>query len=237
MHNLKLAFRTLFKSPFVTGVAIVSLALGIGANAAIFSLFNQMLLQRAAGAGAGAAGEPRRARPEAGIDVVQQRGRLRRRSSATRCSGTSSACSRSSPGSPRTVSFGANLAYKGQTQNGEGMLVSGSYFGVLGVQPALGRLLTPDDDKNIGGHFVTVLSHRYWTTQVQSGSQRPQRNDHRQRPGHDDRRRRARRASTARRSASRPQVFVPITMRGLMEPGFTALAKTAAATGPTCSRG
>ncbi len=45
MPNLKLAFRTLIKSPFVTLVAILSLALGIGANAAIFSLFNQLLLQ------------------------------------------------------------------------------------------------------------------------------------------------------------------------------------------------
>ena len=45
MRNVKLAFRTLFKTPFVTTVAVLSLALGIGANAAIFSLFNQMLLQ------------------------------------------------------------------------------------------------------------------------------------------------------------------------------------------------
>ena len=45
MINLKFALRTLFKSPFVTVVAIVSLALGIGANAAIFSLFNQELLR------------------------------------------------------------------------------------------------------------------------------------------------------------------------------------------------
>ncbi|MGH9162897.1 MAG: ABC transporter permease, partial [Vicinamibacteraceae bacterium] len=45
MVNLKLALRTLFKSPFLTIVAIVSLALGIGANAAIFSMFNQMLLR------------------------------------------------------------------------------------------------------------------------------------------------------------------------------------------------
>src|SRR5438270_7396214 len=44
MRDLKLAVRTLFKTPFVTAVAIVSLALGIGANAAIFSLFEQMLL-------------------------------------------------------------------------------------------------------------------------------------------------------------------------------------------------
>src|SRR5919107_6346121 len=45
MNNLKLAFRRLFKAPFVTSVAILSLALGIGANAAIFSLFDQMLLR------------------------------------------------------------------------------------------------------------------------------------------------------------------------------------------------
>ena len=45
MTNLKLAFRTLFKTPFVTVVAVLSLALGIGANAAIFSLFDQMLLR------------------------------------------------------------------------------------------------------------------------------------------------------------------------------------------------
>jgi hypothetical protein len=44
MLNLKFALRTLFKTPFVTGVAILSLALGIGANAAIFSIFDRMLL-------------------------------------------------------------------------------------------------------------------------------------------------------------------------------------------------
>ena len=45
MPNFRLALRTLFKTPFVTAVAILSLALGIGANSAIFSLFDQMLLR------------------------------------------------------------------------------------------------------------------------------------------------------------------------------------------------
>ena len=43
--NLKLALRSFLKSPFVTIVAVISLALGIGANAAIFSLFHEILLQ------------------------------------------------------------------------------------------------------------------------------------------------------------------------------------------------
>ena len=45
MANLRLAFQTLKKTPFVTAIAVLSLALGIGANAAIFSLFDQMLLR------------------------------------------------------------------------------------------------------------------------------------------------------------------------------------------------
>src|SRR5256885_6891083 len=45
MRHVTLAFRTLFKTPFVTGIAVISLALGIGANAAIFSLFDQILLR------------------------------------------------------------------------------------------------------------------------------------------------------------------------------------------------
>ena len=39
---------------------------------------------------------------------------------------------------------------------------------MLGLQPALGRLFTVDDDRNIGNHFVTVLSHDYWTTTLGS---------------------------------------------------------------------
>ena len=45
MAGLRIALRTLAKTPFVTAVAILSLALGIGANAAMFSLFDQVLLQ------------------------------------------------------------------------------------------------------------------------------------------------------------------------------------------------
>ncbi len=66
-------------------------------------------------------------------------------------------------------SFGANLGMKGQTpQSAEGMMVSGSYFDVLGLKPSLGRLLGPADDRTIGANYVAVLSHAYWTTQLGS---------------------------------------------------------------------
>ena len=63
--------------------------------------------------------------------------------------------------------FGANVAMTGQTPvSGDGMLVSGSYFPVLGLRPALGRLFTPNDDRTIGGQFVAVLSYDYWETHL-----------------------------------------------------------------------
>ena len=57
----------------------------------------------------------------------------------------------------------------GQTPlNGDGMLVSGSYFPTLGIRPALGRLFSPNDDQTIGGHPIAVLSYAYWETQLGS---------------------------------------------------------------------
>ena len=164
MH-LKLAFRRLFKTPFVSLVAIISLALGIGANAAIFSLYDQTLL---------------RALP------VQKPGELINLSAPGPKPGSTS-CNQAGDctevfsypmfrdlereqkvlsGLAAHVGFGANLAFHGQTVNAQGELVSGSYFPTLGVQPAFGRLLTWDDDRNIGGHFVTVLSYDYWATRL-----------------------------------------------------------------------
>jgi predicted permease len=161
--NLKLALRRLVKTPFVSLVAVVSLALGIGANAAIFSLFDQTLL---------------RPLPVVRPSELVNLSAPEPKPGSTSC-GQAGSCQEvfSYPmfrdierlqtvftGVAAHVSFGANLAYHRQTLNGQGTLVSGSYFPVLGLQPALGRLLTVEDDRNIGSHFVTVLSHDYWTT-------------------------------------------------------------------------
>ena len=168
MRNLKFAFRTLFKTPFVTVVAILSLALGIGANAAIFSLFNQMLLQPLP------VSDPTRlvnfgARDRSRQQLLQLRPATATKSSATRCSATSRRRTRPFTGIAAHVLFGVNLAMPGQTPvSGRGVFVSGSYFSVLGLRPALGRLLTPDDDETIGGNYVVVLSYAYWQTQLGS---------------------------------------------------------------------
>ncbi len=216
--NLKLALRRLVKTPFVSLVAIISLALGIGANAAIFSLFDQTLL---------------RALPVVKPSELVNLSAPGPRPGSNSC-GQAGSCEEIFSyqmfrdlermqtvftGVAAHVSFGANLAYHGQTLNGEGTLVSGSYFPILGLQPALGRLFTTDDDRNIGGHFVTVLSYGYWTTVL--GSSPSVLNDTIIVNGQ---------ALTIVGVAPRgfagttlgstPKVFVPLTMRSQMVPGW-----------------
>ena len=192
MINLKRACRTLFKTPFVTVVAIVSLALGIGANAAIFSLFNQMLLPAAAGAGAGSAGEPRLARA---------RSRARRRAatpatatscSATRCSATSSGRRPSFTGIAAHVLFGANLAIDGQTRQRRGHAASRAATSRCSAcSRRSAGCSARRTTQTVGESHVVVLSHAYWQTRFGRESRRPRRHADRQRPADDDRRRRA----------------------------------------------
>jgi predicted permease len=219
MRNLKLAFRTLRATPFVTAVAVLSLALGIGANAAIFSLVDQMLL---------------RPLPVREPDRLVNLGAPGPKPGSTSCSQAGDCEQVFSYAMFRDLEqrqtvltglaahrgFGANLAYDGQTLNAEGALVSGSYFPTLGLNPAVGRLLTPDDDRTIGAHFVAVLSHSYWETQLGADPRVVGRNIVVN--GHP-----MTIVGVAPRGfegttlGSRPRVFVPLTMRGQMNPGWT----------------
>ncbi len=166
MANLRLAFRTLKKTPFVTAVAVLSLALGIGANAAIYSLFDQMLLR------ALPVQEPDRLvnlgapGPKPGSTSCNQAGDCDQVFSYAMFRDLESQATAGFSGIAAHVTFGANLAHTNQTVNGQGMLVSGSYFPVLGVQPALGRLFGPADDETIGAHPVVVLSYGYWENRL-----------------------------------------------------------------------
>ena len=216
--NLKLALRRLIKTPFVSLVAIVSLALGIGANAAIFSLYDQTLLRPLPVVRPSELVNLLAPGPKPGSNSCGQAGScqeifsylmfrdIERQQTAF-------------TGVAAHVGFGANLAYRGQTLNGQGMLVSGSYFPVLGLQPALGRLFSADDDRNIGSHFVTVLSHHYWTTTL--GSNPAVLNDTIIVNGQAlTVVGVAPRGFSGTTLGSEPKVFVPLAMRGLMLPGW-----------------
>ena len=218
MPALKLAFRTLFKTPLVTAVAILSLALGIGANAAIFSCFNEILLSSLAVPHPGELVNLSAPGPKPGSTSCGQAGG---------CDDVFSypmfrdlqKIQTVFTGIAAHIPFGANLAYEGQTVNGQGLLVSGSYFPVLELTPAVGRLLDPNDDRVVGGAPVVVLSHGYWTTRFGAD------------PGVLNRTMLvngqtltivgvAPAGFTGTTLGLEPQVFVPITMRGALVPGF-----------------
>ena len=163
MGNLKFAFRTLVRTPFVTAVAIVSLALGIGATAGIFSVFHQVLVQSLAVPDPSTLVNLSAPGPKPGFgscgragdcDVVFSYAMFRDLQKVQTVFTDIAA----------HVGFAANFAYEGQTSSSEGLLVSGSYFPVLELQPALGRLLNSNDDQLVGESRVVVLSYNYWSS-------------------------------------------------------------------------
>ncbi len=218
MPNIRLALRTLFKTPFITLVAILSLALGIGANSAIFSLFDQMLLRPLPVPAAEELVNFASIGPKPGSNSCGQAGSCDEIFSYPMFKDLERAQA-SFTGIAAHRNFGASLGYKGTSLSGDGLLVSGSYFPVLGLNAAIGRLLTPDDDKTVGGHLVVVISHDYWRTRFELSP--AVLNDTLVVNGQ---------AMTIVGVAPRgfngttlgenPDVFVPLTMRALMQPGF-----------------
>jgi putative ABC transport system permease protein len=167
MPNLKFALRTLFKTSFVTIVAIVSLALGIGANAAIFSLFDQILLKPLPVPAPARLVNLAAPGPKPGSQNCGQAGDCETVFSYLMFRDLEKVQTPFTGIAAHQI-FGANLSARGQTQNGDGMLVSGSYFPVLGLNPAIGRLLTPEDDRVPGESHVVVLSYAFWQSRFGS---------------------------------------------------------------------
>jgi predicted permease len=224
MRNLKLAFRTLFKTPFVTIVAILSLALGIGANAAIYSLFDQMLRKPLPVVEPGRLVNFAAPGPQNGSNSCNQSGDCTEVFSYAMFRDLEKA-NTSFSGIAGHFIFGVNVAMPGQTPvNGEGLFVSGSYFPVLGVRPALGRLFTPNDDQIIGGHYVAVLSYPYWETQLGSdpsvvGKQITVNGKQLTILGVSAK------DFTGTTLGARPYVFVPISMRSVMNRTWTGFER------------
>src|SRR5215467_542569 len=162
MRRIRYALRSLSKAPLLSLVVVLSLALGVGANTAIFSLMHQMILQSL----------PVR-HPEQ-LVMVTSPGQWKGGNNSSNNSGGmdyifSLRLFRELEKHPQGLtglaafrSMGANLAYRTQTIADQVLVVSGQYFPVLGVQPLLGRLITAEDDVSRAGNAVAVLSYGYW---------------------------------------------------------------------------
>ncbi len=156
-QDLRFAFRTFKKAPVFVVVAVLSLALGIGANTAIFTLVDQVLL---------------RLLP---VKDPQQLVLLWSRGSHY---GSNNGYNKISypmyedfrdknqvfNGMFCRTDMDFSLSFEGKTERISGELVSGTYFPVLGVRAAVGRVFSAEDDKTPGGHPYGVLSYGFWQT-------------------------------------------------------------------------
>ena len=158
--DLRYAVRNLVKTPGFTAAAVLTLALGIGANAAIFALVNRVLLTLL----------PVRNPRE--LVLLRSDGPIQGHGWSDSDITTSftypmyrdlAAGGDVFAGLMAEFPFDASVAARGGTERAAGDLVSGNSFDVLGVAPTLGRVLTAADDRAPGGHPVAVLSHGYWT--------------------------------------------------------------------------
>ena len=165
MLSFKLALRTLRRAPVVTAVAVASLALGIGANTAIFSLIQAVLLRKLPVSAPEGLVNILAQSPNPGSQTCNQAGSCRVVFSYPMFRDLERGQTVLSGLAAHRI-IGADLAIRGKALSGLGMAVSGGYFGTLGLAPALGRLLGPADDLSQGGSPVAVLSHRFWTTDL-----------------------------------------------------------------------
>ena len=153
LRDLKFAVRQMRQTPIVSSVALLSLALGIGANVAIFSLVNALILKPLP------VYEPHR------LVIMGYEGVRGPNTSFTNPQWEyirdhqDVLVGVAAYGNPRF-----NLNAGGESRPAQGLFVSGRFFDTLGVTPHLGRLFTTEDDQRGGGPAgpVAVLSHGFW---------------------------------------------------------------------------
>jgi predicted permease len=155
MHDLRFALRTLRKTPAFTIIVVLTLALGIGANTAIFSLTDQLLLRLLPVA------EPQRLVMFENPGPFQGRTNNRNTFSYPMYRDFRD---RNSVFSGVIASFtpSLTLTVDGAAERVNGELVSGNYFDVLGVRPIAGRALAPDDDRTANTSDAAMISYGYW---------------------------------------------------------------------------
>jgi predicted permease len=151
-QDLRFGLRMLAKNPGFTLVAVLTLALGIGANTAIFSVLDPLLLRMLPVHNPDELVWVNAAGTLGPLELSEVQSFYRYRDKNSVFSGV--------------LAFSpvgdCEVARNGQTSLARDDIVSGNYFNVLGVQPFAGRLLTPEDDKGASGNAIAVLSYDYW---------------------------------------------------------------------------
>jgi predicted permease len=158
LADLKFVLRSLGRNPSLVAAAVLSLALGVGANTAIFTLTDQILLRELP------VKEPRR------LVLFQWAGQfIGGTTRGYESSFAYPAYMELRDGNPEVFSGIAaryedsvDIGDKGLAQRAVAELVSGNYFEVLGVQAAIGRTLTPAEDRVKDGEPYAVISYEYW---------------------------------------------------------------------------
>jgi len=159
--DLRYALRGFRRAPLFTAVAVLSLAFGIGANTAIFTVLDQILLRQLP------VNDPEH------LVLLTMRGR--HYGSNWGMNAISYPMYKDFSEHNQVFSgmfcrfpFDASLGYGNRTERAAGELVSGTYFPVLGVRAALGRTFTPEDDRAPGGPPIAMLSYSYWQSRFSS---------------------------------------------------------------------
>ena len=215
LSDVRFCLRGFARRPMFAVVVVATLALGLSINAAIFSIYDQVLLRELpvpAPDGLVNFGSPG---PQAGQHVVQRRRHLRRDFQLSRCSAISSASTGRSSALPRIATSRRISRSTARRRPAAGLLVSGQYFSLLGVRPAVGRLLDTNDDRVDGEASAVVLSYAYWESAFGADPAVVGRDARRQRQAADDRRRRAARLlrHDRRRAAARVRAdHVPLAV-------------------------
>jgi len=151
LQDLRFGVRMLIKKPGFTAVAVLSLALGTGANTAIFSLINTVLL-----------------RP---LPIANPQQLVALNNTAANHTFPSFSYLNYKDFRDRNEVFAGLIGYRftplslshdGINERVWGFEVTGNYFEVLGVEAALGRAISRDDDRTPGGHPVAVMSYKCW---------------------------------------------------------------------------
>jgi putative ABC transport system permease protein len=170
IQDLRFALRQIRRSPGFMVIAVLTLALGVGANTAIFSLLDQALLRSL----------PVRA-PEQ-LVILSTTGKAWEGHSSDFGAGVEKSFSypmyrdlrdrgTAFDGLIATAPTGVGITRDKASDLAAAEIVSGNYFSVLGVPAAQGRLLTANDDTTPGGNPVVVLSYHYWKTHLGSDAQ------------------------------------------------------------------